>query len=94
MSIREVSAACGFNSMSYFSQSFLQAFGKKPSEYRQAWPEKTNNIGNTKTSNNNNTLVYKEIRKDTDLTYTPQPNGIKEEIIIHKPNQDTTYTFL
>lgn len=40
MSIREVSAACGFNSMSYFSQSFLQAFGKKPSEYRQAWPEK------------------------------------------------------
>lgn len=39
MSIREVSAACGFNSMSYFSQSFLQAFGKKPSEYRQAWPE-------------------------------------------------------
>ena len=25
--------------MSYFSQSFLQAFGKKPSEYRQAWPE-------------------------------------------------------
>lgn len=39
MSIREVSAACGFNSMSYFSQSFLNAFGKKPSEYRQAWPE-------------------------------------------------------
>jgi len=39
ISIREVSAACGFNSMSYFSQSFLQAFGKKPSEYRQAWPE-------------------------------------------------------
>ena len=39
MSIREVSAASGFNSMSYFSQSFLQAFGKKPSEYRQAWPE-------------------------------------------------------
>jgi transcriptional regulator GlxA family with amidase domain len=39
MSIREVSAACGFNSLSYFSQSFLQAFGKKPSEYRQAWPE-------------------------------------------------------
>lgn len=39
MSIREVSAACGFNSMSYFSQSFVQTFGKKPSEYRQAWPE-------------------------------------------------------
>ena len=39
MSIREVSAACGFNSMSYFSQSFIETFGKKPSEYRQAWPE-------------------------------------------------------
>ncbi|MBM3519252.1 MAG: GlxA family transcriptional regulator [Alphaproteobacteria bacterium] len=39
MSIREVSAACGFNSMSYFSQSFLHTFGRKPSEYRQAWPE-------------------------------------------------------
>ncbi len=39
MSIREVSAACGFNSMSYFSQSFIETFGKKPSDYRQAWPE-------------------------------------------------------
>jgi len=39
ISIREVSAACGFNSMSYFSHSFVRAFGKKPSEYRQAWPE-------------------------------------------------------
>lgn len=38
MSIREVSAACGFNSMSYFSQSFFETFGKKPSEYRHAWP--------------------------------------------------------
>ena len=39
LSIREVSAACGFNSMSYFSMSFAETFGKKPSEYRQAWPE-------------------------------------------------------
>jgi AraC family carnitine catabolism transcriptional activator len=39
LSIREVSVACGFNSMSYFSQSFVETFGKKPSEYRQAWPE-------------------------------------------------------
>lgn len=39
MSIRQVSAACGFNSMSYFSMSFFATFGKKPSEYRQAWPE-------------------------------------------------------
>lgn len=39
LSIREVSAACGFNSMSYFSLSFMQTFGKKPSEYRHAWPD-------------------------------------------------------
>lgn len=39
MSIRDVSAACGFNSMSYFSQCFVGAFGKKPSAYRQAWPD-------------------------------------------------------
>lgn len=39
MSIREVSAACGFNSLSYFSLCFATTFGKKPSEYRQAWPE-------------------------------------------------------
>jgi AraC family carnitine catabolism transcriptional activator len=38
MGIREVSAACGFNSMTYFSAAFRQCFGKRPSEYRQAWP--------------------------------------------------------
>ena len=39
LSIREVSASCGFESMSYFSLCFLKTFGKKPSRYRQAWPE-------------------------------------------------------
>lgn len=39
MSIREVSAACGFNSMSYFSQAFYKTFGKMPSAYRQSWPD-------------------------------------------------------
>lgn len=39
LSIREVSAACGFNSMSYFSQAFSRCFEKRPSDYRQAWPE-------------------------------------------------------
>lgn len=39
MSIREVSVACGFNSLSYFSQAFARCFGRKPSDYRQAWPE-------------------------------------------------------
>jgi transcriptional regulator GlxA family with amidase domain len=38
MSIREVSVACGFNSLSYFSLSFMKCFSKKPSQYRQAWP--------------------------------------------------------
>lgn len=39
MTIREVSTACGFNSMSYFSLCFAKVFGKKPSEYRQSWPD-------------------------------------------------------
>ena len=39
MSIREVSVACGFNSLSYFSQAFSKCFARRPSEYRQAWPE-------------------------------------------------------
>ncbi len=39
MSVREVSVACGFNSLSYFSQCFSAVFTKRPSEYRQAWPE-------------------------------------------------------
>ncbi len=38
LSIRDVSAACGFNSMTYFSAAFLACFGKRPSDYRQAWP--------------------------------------------------------
>jgi len=39
MSVREVSVASGFNSLSYFSQCFIRMFGKRPSEYRQAWPD-------------------------------------------------------
>lgn len=38
LSIREVSAASGFNSLSYFSQVFTRTFGKRPSDYRQSWP--------------------------------------------------------
>ena len=39
MSVREVSIACGFSSLSYFSKLFGLHFGKKPREYRDAWPE-------------------------------------------------------
>ncbi len=39
LSVREVSVACGFSSMSYFSLSFSRRFGKRPSEYRQTWPQ-------------------------------------------------------
>ncbi len=38
MSIRDVSAASGFNSLSYFSHAFSSCFGRKPSAYRRAWP--------------------------------------------------------
>jgi transcriptional regulator GlxA family with amidase domain len=43
MSIRDVSVASGFNSMSYFSQAFTRCFGRNPSEYRHAWPEREAN---------------------------------------------------
>ena len=39
LSIREVSVASGFNSMSHFANAFVNCFGKKPSEYRNAWPD-------------------------------------------------------
>lgn len=39
LSIRQVSVASGFNSMSHFSHAFFKCFGKKPSQYRQAWPD-------------------------------------------------------
>ena len=39
MSVREVSVACGFSSLSYFSKLFGLHFGKRPREYREAWPE-------------------------------------------------------
>jgi len=39
MDIREISVASGFNSMSYFSHCFSKTFGRKPSQYRLAWPE-------------------------------------------------------
>jgi AraC family carnitine catabolism transcriptional activator len=31
--------ASGFASMSYFTKSFSAHFGKRPREYREAWPD-------------------------------------------------------
>ena len=39
MNVREISAASGFNSLSHFAFAFKKCFGKRPSDYRQAWPE-------------------------------------------------------
>jgi transcriptional regulator GlxA family with amidase domain len=39
-SIREIATATGFNTLSHFAHSFRKCFGRKPSDYRQAWPKK------------------------------------------------------
>jgi transcriptional regulator GlxA family with amidase domain len=42
MTVREASAASGFNSMSHFSYAFLKCFAKTPGHYRYAWSETEN----------------------------------------------------
>jgi transcriptional regulator GlxA family with amidase domain len=39
-SIRDIATATGFNTLSHFAHSFRRCFGRKPSDYRQAWPTK------------------------------------------------------
>lgn len=39
LSIREISAASGFNTLAHFSYSFSRCFGRRPSEYRESWPQ-------------------------------------------------------
>ena len=39
LGVHEVSVASGFNSLSHFAFAFKKCFGKRPSDYRQAWSE-------------------------------------------------------
>lgn len=38
LSVREIASACGFNSLSHFAGAFRSRFGRRPSDYREAWP--------------------------------------------------------
>ncbi len=39
LSVREIATASGFNTLSHFAYSFGKFFGRRPSEYREAWPK-------------------------------------------------------
>lgn len=39
LGVREISAASGFNSLSHFAFAFRKCFGRRPSDYRQSWPD-------------------------------------------------------
>ncbi len=39
LSVRDVAAASGFNTLSHFAHSFRKCFGRRPSDYRQGWPK-------------------------------------------------------
>ena len=39
LGIGEISVASGFNTQSHFNQAFKECFGRKPSAYRNAWPD-------------------------------------------------------
>jgi AraC family carnitine catabolism transcriptional activator len=38
LSVREIATASGFNTLSHFAHAFRNLFGRRPSEYREAWP--------------------------------------------------------
>ena len=39
LGVREIATASGFNSLSHFAFAFKKCFGRRPSAYREAWPE-------------------------------------------------------
>ncbi|WP_299356849.1 GlxA family transcriptional regulator [uncultured Shimia sp.] len=39
LSVREIATASGFNTLSHFAYSFGRFFDRRPSEYREAWPQ-------------------------------------------------------
>lgn len=39
LSVREIATAAGFNTLSHFAYAFRTCFGRRPSDYRQAWPK-------------------------------------------------------
>jgi AraC family carnitine catabolism transcriptional activator len=39
LGVREIATASGFNTLSHFAHSFGRFFGRRPSEYREAWPQ-------------------------------------------------------
>ena len=39
LSVREIATASGFNTLSHFAYAFKNCFGRRPSDYRSAWPK-------------------------------------------------------
>jgi AraC family carnitine catabolism transcriptional activator len=39
LGVRDIATAAGFNSISHFAYAFKKCFDRRPSEYRQAWPD-------------------------------------------------------
>ena len=39
LTVREIATASGFNTLSHFAYAFKNCFNRKPSAYRQAWPD-------------------------------------------------------
>lgn len=39
LSVHEIAVASGFNTLSHFAHAFGKFFGRRPSEYREAWPQ-------------------------------------------------------